>query len=140
MAAYHHALAIQPDYPRVQWRLSEIYLGEGRFDRLLATLDGVRGGGEATDAPVTAGEPGQELPAGRLSMLRGLAYQNLDRPGEAIGAFELAARLNPQDPAPKVQLAALAMQTGATELASRYLSEASQISAIAARHEDAALR
>ncbi len=140
MAAYHHSLAIQPDYPRVQWQLSEIYLKEGRFDRLLATLDGVRGGGETPEMAMSTGEPGQQLPAGRLSMLRGLAYQNLQRPGDAIEAFQLAARLNPTDPAPRVQLAALAMGSGETELASRYLSEASQIGAVAARPGNDALR
>ena len=39
LAAYHRALAIQPDYPDVQLQAAELYLAEHPFDRVPATLD-----------------------------------------------------------------------------------------------------
>ena len=39
LAAYHRALAIQPDFVQVQLQAAEVYRSQGRYDRLLATLD-----------------------------------------------------------------------------------------------------
>lgn len=100
LSAYHQALAMRPDYPEVQVNVAELYRRQGRYDRLLATLDRLR---EAT--------AGEGCPT-RVHVLRGVAMGHLGRPGEAAACFAEAARLAPGDPGIHLQIAALAMDQG----------------------------
>ncbi|MGV3485286.1 MAG: tetratricopeptide repeat protein [Planctomycetaceae bacterium] len=99
LAAYHRALAIQPDYPDVQLQAAELYRIQGRYDRLLATVDRLQDSlGTGDVCPV------------RGHILRGIALRHLDRPLEAEQCFVEASRGAPLSPDPHLNLAELYLQ------------------------------
>jgi tetratricopeptide (TPR) repeat protein len=85
LAAYHRALGIEADYPEVQVAIAELYHRQGRYDRLLATLDRLQDNVEASACPI------------RAQYLRGLAMHRLGRPREAAECFERVAQQRPGD-------------------------------------------
>lgn len=106
LAAYHRALAIQPDYSEVQLQIAEVYRRQERYDRLLATVDRLK------DSP--AGEDG--VPT-RAHLLRGIALQRLQRPGDAVRCFEEAIRSEPENAEAYEHLAALHLELGDVDAA-----------------------
>ena len=100
LAAYHRALAIQPDYPQVQLKTAEIYRDADRFDRVLATLDRLQAGTGVEDAPP------------RVDMLQGIAMRHLGRMDEARRCFGRAASKAPEDATPHLELASLSLLQG----------------------------
>lgn len=100
LAAYHRALSIQPEYPKAQMQAAEIYNHQSKFDRVLATMDRLQDG-----------TGGQQIPA-RADMLRGIAMNQLGRPGEARTHFIAAATKQPADPQPHLRLASTALKLG----------------------------
>jgi tetratricopeptide (TPR) repeat protein len=102
LAAYHRALAIQPDYPEVQLQAAELYRIQGRYDRLLATVDRLQESlGTGDECPVR----GQLL----LRALHcGISIGHL----EAQRCFAEASRGAPLDPEPHLQLADLYLLIG----------------------------
>lgn len=115
LAAYHRALALQPDYPQVQLRAAEIYLAGGRFDRVLATLDRLQDG------------VGIDETTQRVDMIQGIAMRQLGRNEEALRCFLRAARKDPKDAAPHLQIAALQLARGDGESADRSLAIARKL-------------
>ncbi len=101
LASYHRALAIQPDYPEVQLQTAELYHQQGRYDRLLATIDCLQEGLESTE----------HCPA-RAQMLRGLALRELKRPYEAKQCFLAATLAQPDDSDLQMQLAETCLKLG----------------------------
>lgn len=99
LAAYHRALALQPDFPEVQIQAAELYRQQGRYDRLLATLDRLRDSTGDAACPT------------RAHMLRGIAMRQLGRPDEAAQCFAMAARQTPGDPNVHLQIASLSLET-----------------------------
>ena len=112
LAAYHQALALQPDFPEVQLQIAEIYRIQGRYDRLLATIDRLQ------ETMVGEGWPC------RAHLLRGIALQRLHRSVEAQRCFEEAGRVDPSDPDPHLYLAALMLEQSRFEDARRSLQAA----------------
>lgn len=100
LAAYHQALALRPDYPEVQLQLAELYRIQGRYDRLLATIDRLQD---------TVSEEGCPCQA---HLLRGVALQQLNRKTEAQRSFEEAIRVDPNNPDPYLYLASLLLEQG----------------------------
>lgn len=100
LAAYHQALALRPDYPEVQLQLAELYRTQGRYDRLLATIDRLQD---------TMSEDGCPCQA---HLLRGVALQQLNRKNEAQRSFEEAIRVDPNNPDPYLYLASLLLEQG----------------------------
>lgn len=100
LAAYHRALALQPDYPQVQLQAAEIYRSQRRFDRLLATLDRLQDGVGIEDAPA------------QVDLLQGIAMRQLGRPNEARRCFVRASEKEPLDATPHLELASLALERG----------------------------
>jgi tetratricopeptide (TPR) repeat protein len=86
LARYHRALSYRPDFPAVQYAVSEIYLQQGRHSRALATLAALSQQYEADAAPQ------------RLFVLRAACLKSLNRPREAADQLELAARAAPATP------------------------------------------
>ncbi len=128
LAAYHRALALQPDYPEVQLQAAEIYLVQERYDRLLATLDRLQEGVGTDDSPAKA------------DMLQGIAMRHLGRKEEAKRCFARAAEKNPADAAPHLEIASLAIENGDMESARRSLASATQLGAGTAEQEIAKAR
>jgi tetratricopeptide (TPR) repeat protein len=110
LAAYHRALALQPDYPEVQLQTAEIYQGEKRYDRVLATLDRLQDGVGVDDAPA------------RVDLLQGIAMRKLGRNEEARRCFVRATVKDPEDATPHLELASLALDQGNVALAKDSLS------------------
>lgn len=100
LAAYHRALALQPDYADVQLQAAEIYQSQRRFDRLLATLDRLQDDVGVDDAP------------SRVDLLQGIAMKELGRTEEARRCFARASAKDSQDATPHLQLAELEMERG----------------------------
>jgi len=117
LAAYHQALALQPDYPDVQLQVAELYRQEGRYDRLLATIDRLQD---------TIGSDGV-CPA-RAHMLRGVALHQLQRHGDAQRCFLEAIATDPDNPEPHLHLAALFLEQGDAESARLPLQQAIALS------------
>jgi tetratricopeptide (TPR) repeat protein len=116
LAAYHRALAIQPDYPEVQLQAAELYRIQGRYDRLLATIDRLQDSlGTGDVCPV------------RGHLLRGIALRHLDRPLEAQHCFAEASRGAPLDPEPHLHLAELHLKMGDLAAARQSLAEATAL-------------
>lgn len=105
LAAYHRALAIQPDYPVVQLQAAEIYLADHRYDRLLATLDRLQDG------------VGIDNASSRVDILQGIAMRKLGRPEEAKRCFVRASTKRPEDVEAHLELASLAIENGDVTLA-----------------------
>jgi tetratricopeptide (TPR) repeat protein len=117
LAAYHRALALQPDYPEVQLQAAELYRLQGRYDRLLATIDRLKD---------TVGN--DESCPSRAHMLRGIALQQFQRHSDAQRCFQEAIRRDPVDPEPYLYLAALHLEQGDVEAAREPLETAIKLS------------
>jgi tetratricopeptide (TPR) repeat protein len=115
LAAYHRALALRPDFPEVQLQAAEIYQAQGRFDRVLATLDRLQDG------------IGVEATESRVDLLQGIAMRQLGRDEQAKQCFLRAARKDPKAASPHVELAALALDRGQVDAAQVSLSMAMQL-------------
>lgn len=115
LAAYHRALALQPDFPTAQLEAADIYRQQGRYDRLLATLDRLQDGVSQ-----------KEIPA-RADMLRGIAMRELGHPGEARRCFVRAATKDPDDANAYLQLASLSLDEGDLAAAQQSLVQAMEI-------------
>lgn len=115
LAAYHRALALQPDYPEVQLQAAEIYRSQERYDRLLATLDRLQDG------------VGVERMPAQADMLQGIAMRELGRTEEARRCFVRATDKQPDDAAPHLEIAALALDTGEVDLARQSLAAATRL-------------
>lgn len=100
LAAYHRALALQPDYPDVQLQAAELYLSQRRYDRLLATLDRLQDEVGVDDAPP------------QVDLLQGIAMRELGRTEEARRCFARASAKDASDVTPHLQLAELALAQG----------------------------
>jgi Tfp pilus assembly protein PilF len=112
LAAYHRALALHPDFVRVKLQIAELYLKNNQYDRLLATLDRIDAVGDEANVPT------------RVHMLRGLAMRNLGRPALAAKHFAKAAESDPGRAEPHLQLAAIELENGRPDLASRAVANA----------------
>lgn len=115
LAAYHRALALQPDFPTAQLEAADIYRHQGRYDRLLATLDRLQD------------DMGQKETPARADMLRGIAMRELGRPGEARRCFVRAAGKDPDDASPYLQLATLSLDGGDVAAAQQSLLKAMEV-------------
>ncbi len=124
LAAYHRALALQPDYPDVQLAASEIYRKQRRYDRLLATLDRLQDGVGVEDAPA------------RVDMLQGIAMRQLGRTEEARRCFSRASTKEPEDAEPHLALASLALERGEADEARKSLAVAVKLNPDAVRNVD----
>ena len=115
LAAYHRALAYQPDYPAVQVAAAEIYHDQERFDRCLATIDRLHDGIDAMETPVS------------VDMLQGIAMRELGRDEEAKRCFLRATRKSPDDPTPHLELASLQLRLGQADAARDALETAMRL-------------
>ncbi len=122
LAAYHRALALQPDYPEVQLQAAELYRQQGRYDRLLATIDRLKD---------TIGS--DEVCPSRAHTLRGIALQQFQRHSDAQKCFQDAIRGDPNDPEPYLYLAALYLEQGNIEAAREPLKTAIELAPHSAR-------
>lgn len=114
LAAYHRALALQPDLIRVKLQIGELYLKNNQYDRLLATLDQIDPVGDESSVPP------------RVHMLRGIAMRNLGQPALAAKHFVRAAESDPDRAEPHLQLAAIELENGRPDLASEAVAKAIQ--------------
>ncbi|TWU42115.1 tetratricopeptide repeat protein [Novipirellula artificiosorum] len=110
LAAYHRALAIQPDFPEVQLQAAEIYHQEKRYGRLLATLDRLQDG------------LGPDATPPRADVLQGIAMRQVGRFDEAQKSLVRAVQKNPSDATPHLELASLLLEQGDTEQAKQELA------------------
>jgi len=117
LAAYHQALALQPNFPDVQLEIAELYRQQERYDRLLATIDRLQ------DTIGTGGV----CPA-RAHMLRGIALHRLQRYGDAQHCFQDAIATDPNNPEPHLHLAALLLEQGDAQSARVPLQQAIALS------------
>jgi len=115
LAAYHRALALQPDFPEVQLRAAEIYQTQERYDRLLATLDRLQDGVGVNNAPA------------RVDTLQGIAMRHLGRSEEAKRCFVRASTKDPNNPTPYLELASLALERGDSDAARQSLEIARRL-------------
>jgi len=115
LAAYHRALALQPDYPKVQQTAAEIYLKQQRYDRVLATLDRLHDthGVDATSA--------------RVDLLRGIALKQEGRTDDAKASFLRAIAKDRSAPDPLIELASIELKEGRVEQARSTLEQAARI-------------
>ena len=121
LAAYHRALALRPDFSNVQMHAAEIYREQGRYDRLLATLDSLE-----------EGLGGLEI-SGQAEVLRGVAMRQLGQPQEARRCFARAATKNPDSADPHLQIASLCLEQGDLQQARNCVEVAAQLDPIAVR-------
>lgn len=124
LAAYHRALALQPDYPAVQLEAAEIYRRQGRYDRLLATLDRLQEG------------IGMEQTPPRVDVLQGIAMRKVGRFEEAKRSFLRATQKDPENDSPHIELAALALERGDTASAQNAFAEAVRLNPSLAQGQD----
>lgn len=117
LAAYHQALALQPDFPDVQLEIAELYRQQERFDRLLATIDRLQD---------TIGSTG--VCPSRAYMLRGIALHRLQRYDDAQRCFQDAIASDPNNPEPLLHLAALLLEQGDAQSARLPLQQAIALS------------
>ena len=115
LAAYHQALAIQPDFHEAQFQTAEIYRIQGRYDRLLATLD-----------CSSESLPTNETPA-RTDVLRAIALQELGRPTDSLKSLESAVQKDPQNVETRLMIASASLQSGNLELAEESIAIANQL-------------
>jgi tetratricopeptide (TPR) repeat protein len=115
LAAYHRALALQPDFIEVQLQAAEIYRSQGRYDRLLATLDRLQ---ENT--------LGDQVPA-RFDMLKGFAMQQLGRGTEAKRCFQNASNKHPDTAEPHLMMAAVSLDDGDLDSARTAVARAMEL-------------
>ena len=112
---YHQALALRPDYPQIQLHAAEIYHSQGRYDRVLATLDCLQDG------------VGIEESLPTVDMLRGIAMRQLGRGDEALRCFQRAIDKNPADASPHLEIATLALARGNVDQAHQSLNKAIEL-------------
>ncbi|MEM8667629.1 MAG: tetratricopeptide repeat protein [Planctomycetota bacterium] len=124
LAAYHRALALQPDFPAVQMEAAEIYRLQGRYDRLLATLDRLQD------------SVGVEQTPARVDLLQGIAMRKVGRVDQARRSFERAALKEPLNHGPHVELASLALAGGDLATAKNHYSEAVRLNPSLAMSRD----
>jgi tetratricopeptide (TPR) repeat protein len=115
LAAYHRALALQPDYAEVQLQAAKIYLSQRRYDRLLATLGRLQDGVGVDDAPP------------QVDLLQGIAMRELGRDEEARRCFARACNKDATDATPHLQMAELALARGEVVAARTSLEIASML-------------
>jgi tetratricopeptide (TPR) repeat protein len=115
LAAYHRALALQPDLVEAKLQAAELYFRHNRYDRLLATLDQID----------PSGQPSRLDPT-RVHLLRGIAMRNLGRPQLAAKHFHKAAASAPSRAEPHLQLAAIELELGRPESAGHFIQQALQ--------------
>lgn len=115
LAAYHRALALQPDYPEVQLETARIYLTQSRHDRVIATLDRVQDEKGLTESPA------------EVDLLRGVAMRELGRLEDARRCFARASEKAPLDATPYLQLADLALLQGRKNDAAKAVERAKQL-------------
>ena len=115
LAAYHRALALQPDYPKVQQTSAEIYLKQQRYDRVLATLDRLHD------------TLGINAASARVDVLRGIALKQEGRTDDAKASFLRAIAKDRNDPNPLIELASLELKEGRLEQARSTLEQAAEI-------------
>lgn len=115
LAAYHRALALQPDYPTVQQTAAEIYLKQERYDRLLATLDRLHD------------THGADAASARVALLRGIALRQEGRTDDAKASFRRAIAKDGSDPDPLIELATLELKDGQVERARSAFEQAAGI-------------
>ena len=115
LAAYHRALALQPDYPKVQQTAAEIYSMQQRHDRVLATLDRLHDGIGAEAAPA------------RVDVLRGIALKQEGRTEDAKESFRQAIAKDDSNPDPLIELASLELQGGQVEQSRATLQRAANL-------------
>ena len=123
LAAYHRALALQPDFPDVQMQAAEIYRTQQRYDRLLATLDRMQESVGVDNTPA------------RADLLQGIAMRHLGRGEEARRSFVRAQNKQPADAAPHLELATLAMEQGNIKSAHQSIRTALAIDPAAVQEE-----
>ncbi len=124
LAAYHRALALQPDFPDVQIEAAEIYRLQGRHDRLLATLDRLQESMGADQTP------------SRVDLLQGVAMRKVGRADEAQRLFLRAARKDPDDYSAHLELASLSLESGDIESARTSFAEAVRLNPSLANARD----
>lgn len=117
LAAYHQALALQPEYPAVQVEIAELYRQQNRYDRLLATIDRMQD-------TLTSESPAYS----RAHLLRGIALHELRRPVDAQRSFHKAIAASPDNPDPHLYLAASLLAQGDAEAAAAPLQQAIALS------------
>ena len=115
LAAYHRALALQPDYPKVQQTAAEIYLQQQRYDRVLATLDRLHD------------THGIDAASARVDLLRGIALKQEGRTDDAKVSFRRAVTKDASDPDPLIELASLELKDSQVEKARSALQQAAEI-------------
>ena len=115
LAAYHRALALQPDFPSVQLQAAEIYHEQGRYDRLLATLERLQDG------------LGGENESARFHLLKGIAMRQLGCSDEAYRCFASAIEKDPDDPAAHLHAASVSLDRGDVETARRQIDLAMRL-------------
>lgn len=121
LAAYHRALALQPDYHEVQMQAAEIYRQQGRFDRLLATLDRLRESSVDDQVPY------------RVDILRGVAMRQLQQGKEARRCFQTAAIKDPSAAEPHLMIASLCLDDDDVPAARTAVEHAMQLDPEAVR-------
>ena len=115
LAAYHRALAIQPDHCDVKLRVAEIYLANSQYDRLLSTLDQFDASGDESVVPA------------KVHMLRGIAMRNLGRDQQAKRHFAQAIVRDPNWADPHLQLAAIALSANQRAEAGQRVADAMRV-------------
>ena len=115
LAAYHRALAIQPDYAEVQLQAAEIYRSQGRYDRVIATLDRMQENIIADSIP------------SRALMLRGIAMQKLSRGQEAMQCFQRAINRDPKSAEPHLMIASLCLEENDLKAARSAVQQAARL-------------
>lgn len=100
LAAYHRALALQPEFPSVQLQAAEIYREQERYDRLLATLERLQD------------SRGDESELARVQLLKGIAMRQLGNSDEAYRCFASAIEKDPSDPSALLHAASVCLERG----------------------------
>lgn len=115
LAAFHRALALQPDYPQVQLQAAEIYHLNLEYDRLLATLDRLQD------------SVGMDAAPARVDVLRGIAMKNHQRYEEARRCFVRASTKPDADATAHLELASLELLEGNVKQAKRSIDLAQRL-------------
>ncbi len=123
LAAYHRALALQPDFPEVQIQAAEIYRRQNRFDRLLATIDRMQDVMGIDHVPA------------KVDVMHAIAMRHLGQTDEAFRSLARAAKKDPHSAQPHIELASLSLQTGNREAAQEAIRLASAIDSSAVDRE-----
>ncbi|QDV65515.1 tetratricopeptide repeat protein [Crateriforma conspicua] len=124
LSAYHRALAIQPDLSAALLKAAEVYHRQGRYDRLLASMDRMRDHVGETQTPA------------RADVLRGIALRQLGRPWEAQRCFVAAVQKDDSNHAAYLLLASQSVRVGDLERARQALAESLRLNPSLRRDED----